>query len=87
MLAICIPIVISRVLVGVVIWIVLDDCLLTSISVPAMSVNCATAFIAIVAATVLRFILVRLNNKLDRGEEVEGAVPGEGSRRGFRFLV
>ncbi|KAJ6043188.1 uncharacterized protein N7446_001384 [Penicillium canescens] len=55
--------------------------------VPAMSVNCATAFIAIVAATVLRFMLVRLNNKLDRGEEVEGAVPGEGSRRGFRFLV
>ncbi|KAJ5488399.1 Major facilitator superfamily domain general substrate transporter [Penicillium expansum] len=55
--------------------------------VPAMSVNCATAFIAIVSATVLRFILVRLNKQLDRGEEAEGAVPGEGSRRGFRFLV
>ncbi|KUM57756.1 hypothetical protein ACN42_g9418 [Penicillium freii] len=55
--------------------------------IPAMSVNCATAFIAIVSATVLRFMLVRLNKKLDRGEEVEGAVPGEGSRRGFRFLV
>jgi capsular polysaccharide biosynthesis protein len=55
--------------------------------VPAMSVNCATAFVAIVSATVLRFMLVRLNKKLDRGEEVEGAVPGEGSRRGFRFLV
>lgn len=52
-----------------------------------MSVNCATAFIAIVSATVLRFILVRLNKQLDRGEEAEGAVPGEGSRRGFRFLV
>lgn len=52
-----------------------------------MSVDCATAFIAIISATVLRFMLVRLNKKLDRGEEVEGAVPGEGSRRGFRFLV
>jgi MFS family permease len=57
------------------------------IPVPAMAVNCATAFIAIVSATVLRFMLVRLNKKLDRGEEVEGAVPGVGSRRGFRFLV
>lgn len=41
-----------------------------------MSVNCATAFIAILAATALRFILVRLNKKLDRGEHVEGSVPG-----------
>lgn len=57
------------------------------VSVPAMSVNCATAFVAILSATVLRFMLVRLNKQLDRGEEVEGAVPGEGSRRGFRFLV
>ncbi|KAJ5819061.1 hypothetical protein N7474_004652 [Penicillium riverlandense] len=59
--------------------------------VPAMSVNCATAVIAILSATVLRFILVRLNKKLDRGESVEGAVsggvPGEASHRGFRFLV
>jgi MFS family permease len=54
----------------------------------AMSVNCVTAFIAVCTATVLRFILVRLNKKLDRGEFVEGAintlVPGEG---GFRFKV
>lgn len=59
----------------------------------AMSVNCMTAFIAILCATLLRFILVRLNKKLDRGEVVEGAVavgegvPGEASKRGFRFLL
>ncbi|KAJ5205023.1 uncharacterized protein N7498_005902 [Penicillium cinerascens] len=55
--------------------------------VPAMSVNCATAFIAIVSATVLRFMLVRLNKKLDRGEALNGGVPGQASTRGFRFLV
>ena len=61
--------------------------------VVAMSVNCVTVFIAISMATLLRFILVRLNKKLDRGEHVEGAinageaVPGEAARRGFRFLV
>ncbi|KAJ5712092.1 hypothetical protein N7488_006248 [Penicillium malachiteum] len=54
--------------------------------VPAMAVNCGTAFMAIVAATILRFILVRLNKKLDRGDEVEGAVRQAGSR-GFRYLV
>jgi hypothetical protein len=59
-----------------------NDCI-----VPAMSVNCATAFIAILAATALRFTLVRLNKKLDRGEHVEGSVPGHASSRGFRFLV
>jgi hypothetical protein len=52
-----------------------------------MSVNCATAFVAIISATVLRFMLVRLNKKLDRGEQVEGAVPGTASTRGFRFLI
>jgi len=58
-----------------------------------MSVNCVTAFIAICCATLLRFILVRLNKKLDRGEAVEGAiavgegVPGEAAKRGFRFLI
>ena len=58
-----------------------------------MSVNCVTAFIAICCATLLRFILVRLNKKLDRGEVVEGAiavgegVPSKASGRGFRFLV
>ncbi|KAL1967461.1 hypothetical protein VTN77DRAFT_3246 [Rasamsonia byssochlamydoides] len=56
----------------------------------AMIVNCVTSFVAILSATVLRFILVRLNKKLDRGEFVEGAVvgvPGQASQRGFRFLV
>jgi hypothetical protein len=59
----------------------------------AMSVCSGTAFIAIVAATILRIILVRLNKKLDRGEHVEGAinsgkgVPGEAAERGFRFLI
>jgi hypothetical protein len=52
-----------------------------------MSVNSATAFIAIVAATILRIILVRLNKKLDRGEPVAGAVPSQAGQRGFRFLV
>ncbi|KAI4275664.1 MAG: hypothetical protein LQ337_003057 [Flavoplaca oasis] len=61
--------------------------------VAAMCVNCVTAFIAIVAATVLRFTLVHLNKKLDRGEVVEGAVavgeavPGEAARKGFRFVL
>ncbi|KAJ5704244.1 hypothetical protein N7493_011382 [Penicillium malachiteum] len=54
--------------------------------VPAMAVNCGTAFMAIVAATILRFILIRLNKKLDRGDEVDGAVRQAGSR-GFRYLV
>ncbi|KAI1140237.1 major facilitator superfamily domain-containing protein [Hypoxylon sp. FL0543] len=56
----------------------------------AMSVNCGTTFMAIVAATVLRFMLVRLNKKLDRGIFVEGAVnalPGEAVQHGFRFKV
>ncbi|RDW79887.1 MFS general substrate transporter-45 [Coleophoma cylindrospora] len=42
--------------------------------VVAMSVNCATAFVAILAATLLRFILVSLNKKLERGVFVEGAI-------------
>lgn len=52
-----------------------------------MSVNCVTAFIAILSATVLRIILVRLNKKLDRGDAIDGGVPGQASSRGFRFLV
>ena len=58
-----------------------------------MSVNCATVAVAIIFATILRVILVRLNKKLDRGESVEGAiavgegVPGEAARKGFRFLT
>jgi hypothetical protein len=48
----------------------------------AFSVNCVTAFIAILMAGVLRIMLVRLNKKLERGEHVEGAMGA-----GFRFLV
>ncbi|KAI9739067.1 MAG: hypothetical protein M1834_007279 [Cirrosporium novae-zelandiae] len=60
--------------------------------VVAMSINCATAAVAIVAATVLRVVLVRLNKKLDHGKTVEGmtdvgAVSGQGSSKGFRFLI
>lgn len=61
--------------------------------VVAMSVNCFTSFIAILSATVLRFVLVHLNEKLDRGEPVKRAVsvgeavPGEAARRGFRFYL
>jgi len=57
-----------------------------------MSVNCVTAFIAICCATILRFNLVKLNKRLDRGEMVKGAVaesvgvPGEAAKKGFRFL-
>ncbi|KAI1250558.1 hypothetical protein MGN70_007615 [Eutypa lata] len=56
----------------------------------AMSVNCCTSFLAIIAATVLRFMLVRLNKKLDQGIHVEGAInalPGEAAEHGFRFKV
>lgn len=61
--------------------------------VVAMSVNCVTSFIAIVTATILRFLLVHLNRKLERGEVVEGAVavgeaiPGVAKERGFRFVL
>jgi hypothetical protein len=61
--------------------------------VVAFSVDCATAALAIIAATSLRLILVRLNKKLDRGEHVEGAInsgagiPGEAAEKGFRFLL
>jgi MFS family permease len=61
--------------------------------VVAMSVNCATAVMAIIMAFTLRTILMRLNKKLDRGEHVEGAVsagqgvPGEAAKKGFRFLL
>ncbi|KAE9968290.1 hypothetical protein EG328_007662 [Venturia inaequalis] len=61
----------------------------------AFSVDCATAVLSIIAATILRFILVRLNKKLDNGEHVEGAINsgaaipggGEAAEKGFRFLV
>lgn len=48
------------------------------------------AAVAIIAAFVLKRMLVRLNRKLDRGETVEGAInaaPGEAVEHGFRFLV
>lgn len=59
-----------------------------------MSVNCVTALIAIIAATLLRIVLGLLNKKLDRGEPVEGAinsvsvsVTGEATEKGFRFIL
>jgi hypothetical protein len=58
--------------------------------VVAMSVNCAMCVMAIIAATVQRIILVRLNKKLDAGIFVEGAinaVPTEAGQKGFRFKV
>ena len=70
----------------------MDDDLMED-TVVAMSVNCATAFIAICAATLLRSILVRLNRKLDDGELVAGAiaesegVPDQAAKKGFRFLT
>ncbi|KAJ4376564.1 hypothetical protein N0V86_006677 [Didymella sp. IMI 355093] len=60
-----------------------------NLTVP-LSVDCATAGLAIIMTVVMRIILGRLNKKLDRGEHVEGAinaVPGEAQERGFRFLV
>ncbi|KAF3926169.1 hypothetical protein ABW21_db0204497 [Orbilia brochopaga] len=47
----------------------------------AMGINCATSVLAVLFATVLRFMLVRLNKKLDCGEQVGGAtslIEGEG---------
>jgi hypothetical protein len=62
--------------------------------VVAMSVCSASAFIAIVSATVLRFILTSLNKKLERGELVDGYIvdpavahaADENTTR-FRFLL
>lgn len=45
--------------------------------------NCAMSATAIIFATILRFMLVRLNKKLVRGEWVDGAVNGGG----FRYRV
>lgn len=56
----------------------------------AFAVNTATSFVAILAATVLRTMLVRLNRKLDAGVHVPGAinaVPGAAAAHGFRFKV
>lgn len=74
-----------------------DTCLLTALFLPfpvtAMSINCTTSFIAILSATVLRFLLARLNRELDRDEAVAVVVgggvpvPGQASRRGLRVLL
>lgn len=61
----------------------------------AFSMNCATAVLAMAAATALRFMLAGLNKKLDRGEYVAGVVvggtargnTGNGGGKGFRFLL
>jgi len=56
----------------------------------AMSVNCAMAMMAILAALTLRIILVRLNKKLDQGIFVEGAINSgttEAGKKGFRFRI
>ena len=59
----------------------------------AMGVNCGTALMSIVAATILRQLLVKLNKKLDAGTNVEHEVVGAGEgneeaeKKGFRFLL
>lgn len=56
----------------------------------AFIVNGTTAFLAICAATVLRWMLARLNKKLDAGVYVQGvinAAPGGAAKHGFRFKV
>ncbi|KAI0099493.1 MFS general substrate transporter [Daldinia grandis] len=56
----------------------------------AMSVNCGTIFLSMIAATVMRIMLVRLNKKLDQGIYVKGAInalPGAAAQHGFRFKV
>lgn len=58
--------------------------------VVAMSVNCAMSATAIIAAITLRFMLVRLNRKLDQGIYVEGAINNgvnEAGKKGFRFRI
>ncbi|TVY46611.1 MFS transporter [Lachnellula occidentalis] len=58
--------------------------------VVAMSVNCAMSSMAILAALVLRIMLMRLNKKLDRGIFVEGAINSgvtEAEKKGFRFRL
>jgi hypothetical protein len=47
----------------------------------AMSMNCGTAVLSIVAATVLRWHLRKLNRRLEAGEHVDDAMGA-----GFRFL-
>ncbi|KAK6201934.1 hypothetical protein LQW54_009248 [Pestalotiopsis sp. IQ-011] len=67
----------------------------------AFCVNIGMSAMTIIAATVLRFYLRHLNNRLDRGEEMqdigsspqasnereEHGLPGTAVRRGFRFML
>lgn len=61
--------------------------------VRAMAVNSAAAFIVVCAATMLRLMLVRLNERLEAGIQVDGAVnspptvDSELDRGGFRYKV
>jgi hypothetical protein len=61
-----------------------------------MAVNIAMAGISIIFGTILRFYLVSLNKRLERGEIIEGVNSTENSRdeegatvpdSTFRFLV
>lgn len=67
----------------------------------AFCVNIGMSAMTIIAATFLRFYLRHLNNRLDRGEEMqdigsspqaandreEHGLPGTAVRRGFRFML
>ncbi|KAK0719590.1 major facilitator superfamily domain-containing protein [Lasiosphaeris hirsuta] len=55
----------------------------------AMVVNCVTAVISVLTATAMRFILVRLNKKLERGEYVKGAINAQTGQTAsdFRFRI
>jgi len=60
----------------------------------AITVDAVTALVSIVAATLLKVILTRLNAKLDRGEHVEGTAMQnetlnmeEAEQKGFRFIT
>ncbi|KAK3378575.1 major facilitator superfamily domain-containing protein [Podospora didyma] len=56
----------------------------------AMVFNCCTAFVAVLAATGMRMILVRQNKKLAAGIFVDGAIntrPGDSAVNAFRFKV
>lgn len=56
----------------------------------AMCVNVGMVAMALIAATTLRLILVRLNRKLEQGIFVEGAInsgTNEAGKKGFRFRI
>ena len=69
---------------------ILADLYIAPRYVVAMSVNCAMSAMAILAAIILRLILVNLNKKLDQGIFVEGAINSgttEAGKKGFRFRL